>query len=467
MKLGRRIAYLRTTTFRLTLLSAALFASAAGLIVFYVYGATANTLSIQTNRALVAEIDDLTGAFRAGGPNALNREIVRRRLSGEEFLYLFAYENGRGISGNLNSLPEDLTVDGEPSRFAYSRDASSGEGMEERRARGVIRSFPGGYRLLVGRDVSEDERVVARVAREAWTATGFIVALGLATGAFLSWRFSLRLEALNAVARDVMGGDFNRRAPRNHSGDELDSLAGNLNEMLDRIERLMTSMRYAGDSVAHDLRSPLTRLKSRLEATLRSSDDDLRESVQQALEDADGLLATFNAVLRLSRLEAGEQRTEHVRLDPAPLMLDLAELYEPVCEDAGLVFKSDIAPALSIRADRSLVSQAVANLLDNAVKYTPEGGSVSLTVRAPDPDRVEICVTDTGPGVPASERDRVKMRFVRLEASRSAPGSGLGLSLVQAVADLHGAVFELRDAPNRPPGESPGLAAAIVFPRVH
>jgi signal transduction histidine kinase len=465
MNLGRRLAYLRTTTFRLTLLSAMLFASAAGLIVFYVYGATANTLAIQTNRALTAEIEDLEGSFRAGGPTVLNREVIRRSIAGEGFLYLLAYENGRLMSGNLTALPEELSVDGEPARFAYTGDAVSAEGAEGRSARGVIRSFPGGYRLLVARDVSDDERVVARVARVAWTATGFIVALGLATGAFLSWRFSLRLEALNAVARDVMGGDFNRRAPRNYSGDELDSLAGNLNEMLDRIERLMTSMRYAGDSVAHDLRSPLTRLKSRLEATLRSSDEDMRESVLQALEDADGLLATFNAVLRLSRLEAGEQRTEHVRLDPAPLMHDLAELYEPVCEDAGLSFGADIASGLTIRADRSLVSQAVANLLDNAVKYTPSGGSVSLTVRAPDPDHVEICVADTGPGIPAHERERVKLRFVRLEESRSAPGSGLGLSLVQAVADLHGAVFELRDAPNRAPGETPGLAAAIIFPK--
>jgi signal transduction histidine kinase len=222
-------------------------------------------------------------------------------------------------------------------------------------------------------------------------------------------------------------------------------------------------MRYAGDSVAHDLRSPLTRLRSRLEDTLRSSDSDAHESVRQALEDADELLATFNAVLRLSRLESGEQRTEHVRLDPAPLVHDLAELYEPVCEDAGLAFTADVAAGLRIRADGSLVSQAVANLLDNAVKYTPSGGAVALALRRRDGDQVEISVTDTGPGVPAHERERVVQRFVRLEASRSKPGSGLGLSLVQAVADLHGATFELRDAP--PDGDSPGLAASIIFPK--
>jgi signal transduction histidine kinase len=463
MSLERRLAYLRTTTFRLTLLSAALFASAAGLIVFYVYGATANTLAAQANRALSAEIEDLAGSFRAGGPNALNREIVRRSLGGEEFLYLFAYESGRRISGNLNALPDDFAIDAEPARFEYGRAAGEGEGVETRIARGAVRAFSGGYRLLVALDVTEDERVVGGVARVAWTATVLIVALGLATGAFVSWRFSLRLESLNAVARDVMGGDFKRRAPRNHSGDELDSLAGSLNEMLDRIERLMSAMRYAGDSVAHDLRSPLTRLKSRLEDTLRSSGEGSRESVRLALEDADQLLTTFNAVLRLSRLEAGEQRTEHVRLDPAPLARDLAELYEPVCEDAGLRFQAEIAGGLSIRADASLLSQAVANLLDNAIKYTPTGGAVTLAVRKRQGDLVEIAVTDTGPGIPAHERERVVLRFVRLEESRTAPGSGLGLSLVQAVADLHGAALEFSDAPGSGSDESPGLKAAIVL----
>ena len=460
MSLERRLAYLRTTTFRLTLLSAALFALAAGLIVIYLYGATAGALAGQVDRALAAEIDDLAGAFRSGGPNTLNREVVRRSLVGDEDLYLFAYENGRRISGNLDALPPEIAVDAEPSRFAYERPVRGETTAEDRGARGAIVALPGGFLLLVGRDVNEDERVVDRVAREAWTATGFILALGLLTGGFVSWRFSRRLEALNAVARDVMAGDFKRRAPRNESGDELDALAGNFNAMLDRIERLMTSMRYAGDSLAHDLRSPLTRLRSRLDDALRSDAKEPRETIEQAIEDADQLLSTFNAVLRLARLEAGEQRAALVRIDPADIVRDLGELYEPVCDEAGLGFRMTITDGLRIRADRSLVSQAIANLLDNAVKYTPSGGAVELGVRSRG-DGVELWVADTGTGIPAHERERVRQRFVRLEESRTAPGSGLGLSLVQAVADLHSAEFQLSDNPLAAP--APGLRASIVF----
>lgn len=465
MRLLDRVGYLRTTTFRLTVLSAAVFAAAAGLIVIYVYGATANALAGQTNRAILAELADLQGSFRTpGGPNALNQEIVRRSFS-DDFLYLFSHETGGVFSGNLDAMPAALAVDGEPGEFAYSRPRAGGQGEEARTARGAIVSFDGGYRLLVGRDVTEDTRVIDRVAREAWTATVFVVLLGLVTGGFLSWRFSSRLEDLNDVARAVRAGDFDRRAPRNHSGDELDALAGNLNDMLDRIERLMNSMRYAGDAVAHDLRSPLTRLRNRLEAALREADGQAAETIESTIEDADELLATFNAVLRLSRLEAGEQRAELVRLDPAQIAADMAELYEPVCEDSGLAFRADIQPGLIVRADASLLSQALANLLDNAVKYTPPGGAVTLTLRRAGTNRAELSVADTGPGVPESERERVLQRFVRLEASRSAAGTGLGLSLVQAIADLHGATLVLSDGGiGGDATQGPGLRAALSFP---
>lgn len=458
-------AFLRTTTFRLTVLSAALFAASAAFIVYYVYSATARALASQTDRAIMAEIDEFKAKFRAGGPNRLNQEVIRRRFTNEGALYLLTYGAGRQISGNLNALPEGLEPDGDAARFEYGRESADGEEIEYRRARGVLVELSGGYQLLVGRDVHEDELVVGRVARSAWTAAGLIIVLGLLTGAVVSRRFASRLEGLNAVARDVRAGDLKRRATRDGSGDELDALSQNLNEMLDRIERLMLAMRHAGDSVAHDLRSPLTRMRARLETALLSATGETEETLRSALADAEELLATFNAVLRVARLESGEQRGEFVVLDPGLLVADLAELYEPVCEEAGLDFVTEIAEGLRVRADRSLVSQAVANLLDNAVKYTLEGGAVALRVRQRSTGRVEISVTDTGPGIPEADRARVVQRFVRLEASRSAPGSGLGLSLVQAVADMHGARFELDDGPGSTSGEGAGLRAAVVFPK--
>jgi len=465
MILKRLPAFLRTTTFRLTILSAGLFAASAALIVFYIYNSTARALALQTDRAIAVEVSEFSAKFSAAGPNGLNQEVIRRRFSNEGSLYSFAYATGRLISGNLDPLPDDIQADGKVVRFTYAREVGASGEVELRRARGALNALPGGYVLLVGRDVHEDEMVVARVARQTWTATGLILILGLLTGAFISRRFSSRLDGLNAVARDVMAGDLKRRAPRNHTGDELDTLSQNLNAMLDRIERLMLSMRHAGDAVAHDLRSPLTRLRARLESALLTNDADPKEVIQTALGDADELLTTFNAVLRLARLEAGEQRSELVDVELGPLIADLAELYEPACEDAGLEMLCEIEADRVVRADASLISQAVSNLLDNAVKYTPEGGAIAVRVRRRSSGRIEISITDTGHGIPAEDRERVVQRFVRLEVSRSAPGSGLGLSLVQAIAELHGARLELEDGPGSTDGEGFGLRVALIFPK--
>jgi signal transduction histidine kinase len=456
-------AFLRTTTFRLTVLAALLFAASSGLILFYVYGATARALRAQTDRTLRAELASVTEDYPKFGVNGLNRAVSVRSSDAEDFLYVLAYADGRPISGNLNSLPSGFETGDEAVVFEYGRQIADGE-VETRRARGVVREFPGGFVLLVGQDVEEDALIVRRIANEAWTAAGLVLLLGAATGAFLSHRFALRVDALNAVARDVMHGDLERRAPRNNTNDELDTLSANLNEMLDRISGLMASMRSAGDSIAHDLRTPLTRMRNRLEASL-ASDEDREEVLHEVLGEADDLLKTFNAVLRISRLEAGERRGKLVLLDPADVARDLGELYDAVCEDQHIELIVEIADGLQIRGDRAMLSQAFANLLDNAVKYTPADGAIALRVRKTRNGEAEISVTDTGPGIPAEERDRAKQRFVRLEKSRNEPGSGLGLSLVQAVADVHGATFLLEDGPGSTSGEGAGLRAAMVFPK--
>lgn len=457
-------SFFRTTTFRVTVLAAVLFAASSGLLLLFLYGAAGAALARQTDRALGVETQDLMRAYRVGGLNALNKIVVQKSLAAQENVYLLGYPGGRRLSGNLDSLPDGADAVGDDAfRFSYQRENTDAGVLETRRARGLATPLPGGYILLVGRDVEEDARAVSRVVNAAWTAMGLILVLGVASGAIVSNRFARRIDALDAVARDVMAGDLARRAPRDMSRDELDRLAESLNAMLDRIERLMTSMRHAGDSIAHDLRSPLTRLRNKLDAAMRAEDGS-ETALEEAVCDADDLLATFTAVLKIARLEAGERRDALVRCDLAPIVRDIAELYQPVCEDAGLEFTSEIEDGLAARADRALLSQAVANLLDNAVKYTPKGGAVALRLRRARSGEAEISVTDTGPGVPADDRERVKQRFVRLDSSRSAPGSGLGLSLVAAVADIHAGRFELDDGPGLVEERGPGLRAALALP---
>lgn len=455
----------RRTSFRLTILAAVVFAVSTGAILVYVYGAAASALVRRADAAAAAEAETLVEAYRTGGLNGLNRTVIRNSLSSQDFAYLLAYPNGARMSGQPDRLPLEAEDADGAIAFSYEvRERGADEALEIRRARGHVVPLPGEYRLLVWRDVDEDDRALANVRNQARTAFLLVLALGLLSGAFLSNRFVRRVDGLNDVARDVIAGDLSRRAPRTGANDELDTLAGNLNDMLDRIERLMTSMRHAGDSIAHDLRSPLTRMRNRLEAALISADVDRNQTLEDALSDADELLTTFQAVLRLSRLEAGEKRPALVSLDLHPMIEELAEMFEIVCEDAQLQFSAELQPGLTVRGDRNLILQAVSNLLDNAIKYTPDGGAVCLRLRKTGSGQVEVSVTDTGPGIAPELRDKVKQRFVRLDKSRTKPGTGLGLSLVQAAADIHSATFELDDGPGSHVDGGRGLRVALVFP---
>ncbi|MEL7540717.1 MAG: HAMP domain-containing sensor histidine kinase, partial [Pseudomonadota bacterium] len=261
---------------------------------------------------------------------------------------------------------------------------------------------------------------------------------------FFSARYAAsRAESLTKTAQGVMSGDLSLRAPVGGSGDEFDRLAEQLNAMLAKLETLMAATRHAGDSIAHDLRSPLSRLRNQLEARLRGPIDEItaRETLGETVEEVDRVLATFNAILRLSRVNAGAEGTL-TPLDLSELSEELAELFEPACEDAGIGFTSEIAKKLELPGDRTLLAQAISNLLDNAVKYTPSGQSIRFTVARKD-GRIHISVEDTGPGIPEADLERVKERFVRLDEARTHTGSGLGLALVDAVAELHSGSFTL------------------------
>lgn len=464
----RMPAFMRTTAFRLTLLSAGLFALSSLLILSLVYAASAGAAIRRADAAITEEIARVEARFDAGGVQAANRYIVQRSVGGGEFLYLLLDGEGRRVSGNISGLPAAAPDAEGRVRFQYDRAPADGVqgGEEARDARGRIVALPAGQQLFVGVDVEEESRFVGETLNAVLIASGLALALGLVSGSVVSRRFARRLETINAASRAVMAGRLDTRAPRTFSGDELDELSGNFNDMLDRVERLMHRMRSAGDSIAHDLRLPLTRMRGRLEAAIVEAGDlEAREAaLAQAVADVDELLKTFNAVLSLSRLQTGERRRAFETLDLSALIADVAELYEPVCEEQGMEFACDCPRGLKLLGDRELIAQAVANLLDNAVKYTPEGGAVVLRGRKTRDGWVEISVTDTGPGIPAEERTRVLERFVRLEKSRSLPGVGLGLSLVQAIAEVHGARLVLDDGPGvSHGGHGPGLRIALCF----
>ncbi|MGY6531759.1 ATP-binding protein [Glycocaulis sp.] len=462
--------FARTTAFRLTLLSAALFAFSSFVILALVYAATVTAGLRRADNAIAQESVTIEARFRAEGAAAANRYIVQRSVAGGEFLYLMNQPSGRRLSGNISNLPATPADAQGRVRFTYQRAPVGGQSASEqgRAARGLITELEGGYKLFVGLDVEDEERFVTYILNSVLIASGLAVALGIVSGAVVSRRFSRRLEAINEAAREVMAGRLQTRAPRTFSGDELDDLSANFNDMLDRVERLMQRMRSAGDSIAHDLRLPLTRMRGRLEASLVEAGDlaDREAALAQAISDADELLKTFNAVLSLSRLQTGERRRAFETLDLSELLADVSELYEPVCEETGHDFALDVPCGLAILGDRELVAQAVANLVDNAIKYTPEGGAIMLRARVTSTGDTEISVTDTGPGIPKEDRTRVLERFVRLEASRNLPGVGLGLSLVHAIAEVHGAELTLDDGPGSSTGDGSGLRVALRFPSV-
>lgn len=458
----------RTTPFRLTLLFLALFAAAASAFLAYIYLATAGEATRRTDLNITREMRSLVAAYDRAGIDAVNQSLIERAASERPFLYLLMKPDGTRISGSIAESPIEGGANA-PSRSSFSVTDYDSEGrMVKHPARGFQERLSGGEILFVGADISEDQAYVVKIVRALWGAGALVVVLGLAGGLLVSRNVSRSMGALNDVVAAVRNGDFDARATVRGARDEFDELSEGINEMLDRLQRSMAGHRHAGDAIAHDLRSPLTRLRARLETAyldVEAGKGDAQEALAQALEDTDGVLKTFGAVLAIARLQAAGQAPDQSLFDPAELAADLAELYEPTCEDKGLEFGAEFAKDLQVRGNREFLAQALANLLDNAVKYTPAGGAIMLRVRRRSSGEIEFSITDTGPGVPDEDRARVVERFVRLENSRSEPGSGLGLSLVAAVAEAHGGRLELSEGPGKVGELGPGLRVALILPR--
>lgn len=450
---------LSTTTFRLAIAYMVLFAVSGFALLGFIYWSTAGYMARQTDQTIAADITGLEEQFRTGGIQRLIQVIQGRSRTPGDSLYLLAREDGSVIAGNINAWPPVTPDDEGWISLEFERPISEGV-TATHEARGRIFEIQNRFRLLVARDIYQRNQILSTIETSLYWAMGITAALGLLGGAVLARYTMSRLDEINKTSRQIMEGDLSHRVPVRGSGDEIDQMADNLNAMLDQIERLMMGMRQVTDNIAHDLRSPLNRLRSRVEVTLIEEDGEeaYRAALQQTIDEADNIIRTFNALLSIAQVEAGALRDEMVDLDIGALARDVAELYEPLAEDKNMRLDIEAEEGLTVRGNRELLSQSLANLLDNAVKYGPDGSRVTLRV-APASNGVEVEVTDEGPGVPEGERENVTKRFVRLEQSRTAPGAGLGLSLVAAAAKLHRGTLALSEHQN-----GKGLKATFTLP---
>jgi signal transduction histidine kinase len=452
---------LRTNAFRLAAGYFALFAASVLALLAFVYLSTADFVEKQTKATINAEFRGLGTQYEQNGLHGLI-DLINARIAGQQIhatLYLITDGQLHAVAGNLSAWPAEAS---RPGWIEFPIDAYDGDTRETGSALAMVSTLRDGYRLLVGRDLRDVTAFRSRFDRTlGWTALA-TVALGLAGGLLSMRNIMRRVEAMNRTSEQIIRGDFSQRVAVDGSGDEFDQLSANLNAILDRIERLMSGMRQVTENIAHDLRTPLARLRARLEITLLERPDATRsiEALRETIAEADHLLATFNALLRIAEAEAGARRHTLALVDLADIARSMAELYEPVAEEKRLVFTIETDPIIMVRGDRLLLSQMIVNLVDNALKYTA-AGTVSLTARRQGAiARLEI--TDSGPGIPADRREVVFDRFVRLEGSRSTPGNGLGLSLVRAVATLHGGSVVLEDA--YPGRREPSLKVVFTLP---
>ena len=446
---------LRSSTFRLAVLYMALFGASVAVLMTFIYWSTAGYMALQTDDTIEAEVTGLADRYRLSGLDGLIRSIDERlsRKPNGDVVYLLTDGDFNPLIGNLDRWPR-MATDGDGwLNFELEQTIDGAAVTHRARARPFV--LRGGYRLLVGRDMHELDATRTLIVRAIAWGLAITVMMGLAGGIMLSRSTMRRLEAINETSRRIMGGDLSRRIPTRSTDDDFDQLADNLNNMLDTIEHLMEDVRRVTDNVAHDLRTPLSRLRNRLEE-LKSDASVDKHTVEAALADADGLLATFNALLRIASIESGRRRAAFESISLDDVIRDVTELYEPLAEEKEQHLEVEICGPVSVRGDRDLLFQAFANLLDNAIKYTPRGGDVRVVLEE-DASGARLRIIDSGPGIPPRSREQVFKRFFRLEESRHTPGNGLGLSLVDAVARIHKARIELD-------GE-PGLDVSMAVPK--
>ena len=486
MAMGSINKIMRTTAFKLSAIYLIIFTIFAIFLIVYIAINTQILMTRQLNSTIEVEVRGLVEQYRGGGLSSLVKVIEERSRRPGASLYLVTDFRGHYVAGNVAALPKWVLDERGAVQQSVPYQRLGEPGRKEYNAVVTVYEIFGGYKLLVGRDVGERE-LFRKVVEQAFIVSAVLmIVLALLAWLFVSRKVLNRIDMITEASRHIMRGQLDERLPVTQAGDEFDRLSSNLNTMLSRIEALMHGLKEVSDNIAHDLKTPLTRLRNRVEVTLASEEvdaDTYRAALEQTLEESETLIRTFDALLRIARVEAKSTQIEKTSLDIGAIAADMAELYEPVAEDEEARLTWEAEPGHMISGNRELISQAVANLIDNALKYAvrhvasqradagdgdplPEQAHIHVAVERIGDGPVEgdddlrpisLTISDNGPGIAKEDRARVLQRFVRLDKSRSQPGSGLGLSLVNAVASLHDGIIELGD-------NQPGLIFSIRFP---
>ncbi|BCM18327.1 sensor histidine kinase [Mesorhizobium sp. J8] len=483
-------AIMKTTAARLSALYLLLFALCAVLLVLYMTSLSARMLTAQTQETINDEVLGLARAYQRGGLPVLVRVVENRSRQPGANLYLIADANGQILTGNVQSLePGVIETEGWTTQpFSYQRfgegeldrlrsgatdqptpqagdsgNTPQSQGEKGHNAIALVLRLPNQMIMLVGRDLGEPERFRAVISRALTLALGMMGLGGILIWFFVGRAALKRIDSVSDASRRIMGGDLSGRLPVTGAGDEFDRLSENLNAMLARIAMLNEGLKQVSDNIAHDLKTPLTRLRNRAEATLagRHKTEDYRQALEGTIAESDQLIKTFNAILMISRLEAGYSSEQTGPVDLAATVRDVVELYEPVAEEAGVALEATVPEAFTINGNRELIGQALSNIVDNAIKYSTDAAEAPKVRVALERagNEIKLTVTDNGHGIPDdADRARATERFVRLEKSRSQPGSGLGLSLAKAIMTFHNGRLDLLPA-------DPGLSVVMSFPQ--
>ncbi len=451
--------FIRTSSFRLAALYAGLFAASTAVLFGIVYWTTTDALREQVRLSLQEEMTTFEAKIATGQVSELETEIEQRLASGkpQTFYYGLQCSSGRSLAGNLPNLGmfegwREQAVDDEEHEDDDATDEHSNPVLFA-----LGRRLPNGDYFTIATDASRIDDAQEAITDSFVWATAATLLLGFAGGILLSQGFLRRVDEINRTTRAIIGGDLGDRIRTSGSGDELDQLGRNLNDMLDRLHGLMDGLKQVSSDIAHDLRTPLSRLKQRLEAVRSEANsvEEYKDAVDQAVQDADMALSTFGALLRIAQIELGKRRANFSDLDLSELLASLAGTYSAVAEDMGKALVSSIEPNIHVSGDRELLTQLFVNLIENALRHTPRGAKICMSLARRDSQAIAE-VSDNGSGIPESERANVFKRFYRLDRSRSTPGAGLGLALVAAVVDLHSARIELLD-------NQPGLKVVLHF----